>query len=94
MLPRLPSDFATLPPEAWLIARVTSDREGLARLHAEVVALESEPTTWRAPSRTAYVQRLNGLGDELSRAIAATEALVLALHCDQENVRHALVFGS
>ena len=55
---RAPSDFASLPPEAWLIRRVESERDGLARLQAEVVALESEPTTWNAPSRTAYLQRL------------------------------------
>ena len=91
---RAPSDFASLPPEAWLIRRVESERDGLARLQAEVVALESEPTKWNAPSRTAYLQRLSGLGDELGRAIVATDALVQALYYDQDNLRRALEFGS
>ena len=94
MLPHEPSDFAALPPEGWLLRRMESEREGLARLHAEVMALECEPTTWFAPSRTAYVQRLHGVGDDVGRALMVTDALVQALCFDQENLRRAVVFGS
>lgn len=94
MLPRAPSDIPTFSPEEWLIRRVVSEQDALTRLHAQLVAMESEPTTWFAPSRDAYLGRLRGLGEELRRAIAAIETLVLALHYENENLRHALVFGS
>ena len=70
----------TSSPDEWLVRRVASEREGLEQLRAGLLAMESEPTTWFAPSRDAYVQRLRALGDELQRAIAATEDLALQLN--------------
>lgn len=70
----------TSSPDEWLVRRVVSEREGLEQLRAGLLAMESEPTTWFAPSRDAYVQRLRALGDELQRAIAATEDLALQLN--------------
>lgn len=83
-----------LSPEESLIRRVLSEQDALTRLHTQLVSLESEPTTWFAPSRDAYLGRIRGLGEELRGAIAALDALVLALHYENENLHHALVFGS
>lgn len=94
MLPRAHPGSVPFPPEEWLIRRVVSEREGLAHVRSALFALESEPSTWFAPSREAYLQRLSVLGDELSRAIAATDALALQLQYEQAQWRRALVMGS
>ncbi len=91
MLPRAHSESVGLPPEEWLIRRVVSEREALAQLHARVVAMEAEPTSWFAPSQAAYRQRLSGLGEELGRAVAATDSLVLSLQYEHEQWRRSLV---
>ncbi len=91
MLPRAHPGLPTAPPEEWLIRRVVSERDALVQLHAHVVAMEGEPTSWFAPSQTAYRQRLGGLGEELARAVAATDSLVFSLQYEQEQWRRSLV---
>ena len=104
MLPRAHPGSAPFPPEEWLIRRVVSEREGLVQLHSILLAMESEPSTWFAPSRDAYLRRLGAVGDELSRAIVATDALADELtYAQLQNARledeqaqwlRALVVGS
>lgn len=74
-----------------MIRRVVSERDELARLQAHVVALEAEPTNWCAPSQVAYRQRLSGLGEELGRAVVATDSLVLSLQYEEQQWRRSLV---
>ena len=79
------------------------------QLHSILLAMESEPSTWFAPSRDAYLRRLEAIDDELSRAIVATDALAAELtyaqlrYAQLQNVRledeqaqwlRALVVGS
>ena len=91
MLPRAHSGSTSTPPEEWLIRRVVSERDALAQLHSQVIAMEAEPTSWFAPSQAAYRQRLGGLGEELGRAVAATDSLVLSLQYEREQWRRSLV---
>jgi len=74
--------------------RMRNERDALASVHAAVVAMESEPTHWFAPSRAAFLQRLSALGEELGRAIVATDSLTLALQYENEQWRRSLVAGS
>ena len=93
MLPRAHPGSATFPPEDGLIRRVVSERDGLAHLFALLDAMETEPSSWSAPSREVYVQRLGWMGDELRRAVAATDSLVLQLQYEQAQWHRALVAG-
>jgi hypothetical protein len=83
MLPRAHSGSTPFPPEEWLIRRVVSEREGLEQLRSALGVLETEPTSWFAPSRHVYVQRLQRVGEDLSRAIAATDSLVDQLRIER-----------
>ncbi len=94
MLPRVYSGSALFPPEELLIRRVVSERQALEQLHCALRSLQREPTSWLAPSRGAYLARLDALSDELSRAIATVASLVLQLELDQAQVRHSLVVGA
>lgn len=74
-----------------MIRRVVNERDALAQLHTQVIAMEVEPTSWFAPSQAVYRQRLGGLGEELGRAVAATDSLVLSLEFEHEQWRRSLV---
>ena len=87
MLPRAHSGSTTFSPEDGLVRRVVSERDGLQHLRATLAAMEGEPTTWFAPSRDAYVQRLSALGEELSRAIRATDSLVQQMEWEQRQAQ-------
>lgn len=93
MLPRAYSGSAPFPPEELLIRRVVSEREALEQLRVSLRALQHEPTSWFAPSRGAFLQRLDVLNDELSRAIAAIGSLVMQLEFDHAQVRQSFVAG-
>lgn len=94
MLPRAHPGSTPFPLEEWLIRRVVSERDGLAHLRSTIIAMESEPTSWLAPSREAYLQRLGRIGEELGRAIEATEALVVQLQYERAQSIRALAAGS
>src|SRR5665647_947295 len=79
MIPRTHPGLPSSPPEEWLIRRVVSERDGLAQLRSTIIAMESEPTSWLAPSREVYLQRLGRLGEDLGQAIDATGAQALRL---------------
>jgi hypothetical protein len=81
-----------------LIRRVVSERQGLERLAAALAALEAEPTSWFAPSREAFLQRLGSVGEDLRGSMNATNFLAVELqnerlHHDQERSRQALMTG-
>ena len=94
MLPRAPSESAHSPPEELLIRRVVSERDALEQLRSSILSLRNEPTTWLAPSHGAYLERLEALGEELSRGISASGALALELELDHAQVRHLFVVGA
>lgn len=93
MLPRALPGSASLPPEEWLIRRVASERDELAHLLSSLKGMEVEPTSWFAPSQEAYRQRLGWVGEELSRAVEKTEALVSQLEFEQAQWRGAIAAG-
>lgn len=83
-----------------MIRRVVSERQGLERLAAALVALEAEPTTWFAPSQQVFLQRLRFVEEDLRGSINATNLLATELQNerlrhdrDQEWSRQALITG-
>lgn len=94
MLPRALHGSATSPPTDWQIRRVVSEVAGLRLLRQALIELESEPTTWFAPSQKSYAERLATSREELNRAVARADDLVAQLQQQHGQWPGALVVGA